>query len=110
MKLLAKELLQFFSRCCESVASASSRKATKNLAKLFGCGRFDKKTFSSQSLAFCRSLSSSEDVSISTGILLKEGWCSDESDVKQYETIAQIEGLLEKCASSNDAQNTKPAP
>jgi HAD superfamily hydrolase (TIGR01549 family) len=35
---------------------------------------------------------------------------SDKADLKDYETIAQISDLVEHCASSDDAQKSKPAP
>jgi HAD superfamily hydrolase (TIGR01549 family) len=35
---------------------------------------------------------------------------SDKADLKDYETIAQIEDLVEQCASSDDAEKSKPAP
>jgi HAD superfamily hydrolase (TIGR01549 family) len=35
---------------------------------------------------------------------------SDTRHVKQYETIAQLEGLVDECACADDAKRTKPAP
>ena len=35
---------------------------------------------------------------------------SDREDVKKYETIAQLENLVDECACSDDAKKTKPAP
>ena len=35
---------------------------------------------------------------------------SDRGDVKEYETIAQLENLVDECACSDDAKKTKPAP
>jgi len=35
---------------------------------------------------------------------------SDKKHLEQYETIAQLEGLIDECASGDDAKRTKPAP
>jgi len=35
---------------------------------------------------------------------------SDIEHIKKYETIAQLEGLVDACACSDDAKRTKPAP
>jgi len=35
---------------------------------------------------------------------------SDQSQVNKYETLAQLEGLVDECACADDAKRTKPAP
>lgn len=35
---------------------------------------------------------------------------SDKKDIEKYETIAQLEGLVDECACADDAKRTKPAP
>jgi HAD superfamily hydrolase (TIGR01509 family) len=35
---------------------------------------------------------------------------SDKDHIAKYETIAQLEGLVDECACADDAQRTKPAP